>query len=92
MDTQLAIILILVFLSGVTAIVSFYVITVLREFRETLKKANDVIDDAHQVTHSVASPISSVLNIVDSAVKSISTVKSIRSLIHDEDENEQSRK
>jgi hypothetical protein len=80
MDLQVILIFILALLTVNLMIVGFYVILVLKEFRETIKKSNQVLDNVHQVTDAVSNPITSLVGVVSAAVEGFKTVKSITSL------------
>jgi CHASE3 domain sensor protein len=80
MDLQIILVFILALLTVNLMLVGFYVITVLREFRETIKKSNEVLDDVHKVTTSVSSPISSLSGLVTGIAQGIKAVRSITTL------------
>lgn len=81
MDIQTILIFILALLTLNLISVGIYVILILKEFRDTIKKANKVLDNVHDVTDSVSHPVSTIANIVNSVVQSVSTVKAISSLL-----------
>lgn len=80
MDLQVILIFILALLTVNLMIVGFYVILVLKEFRETIKKSNQVLDNVHQVTNAVSNPVTSLAGVVSAAVGGFKTIKSITSL------------
>jgi uncharacterized protein YggT (Ycf19 family) len=89
MDIQIILIFILALLTVNIMIVGFYVIMVLKEFRETIKKSNSVLDNVHTVTESVSNPISSLVGVVTGVVEGVKAVRSITSLReHSEKEDE----
>ncbi len=81
MDTQT----ILTFILGILTInliaVGIYVILVLKEFRETVKKANSVLDDVNSLTSLVGDPVKTIAGVVAGVTESIKAVKSISSLM-----------
>jgi hypothetical protein len=81
MDLQVILIFILALLTINLLIVGFYVILVLKEFRETIKKSNSVLDNVQSVTDAVSNPITSLVGVVTGVVEGIKTVKSVTSLI-----------
>jgi hypothetical protein len=81
MDLQTVLILILILLTINLIAVGIYVLLVLKEFRETVKKANMVLDDVHDVTDAVSNPITSIAGIISGVTQSVSAVKSISSLL-----------
>jgi len=80
MDIQVILVFILALLTLNLMVVGFYVILVLKDFRETLKKSNEVLDDVHTVTDRVANPITSLAGMVSGIVEGVKAVKSITSL------------
>lgn len=81
MDVQAILIFILALLTLNLIAVGVYVILVLKEFRETIKKANMVLDDVHDVTDAVSNPISTIAGIISGVTESVKAVKSISSLM-----------
>lgn len=88
MDIQTILIFILAILTINLIAVGVYVILVLRDFRETVKKANSVLDNVHQVTDIVANPITTIAGIIAGVSKGVKAVKAISSLIDSKDEEE----
>jgi hypothetical protein len=83
MDIQTILIFILALLTINLIAVGIYVILVLREFRETLKKANGVLDNVHDVTDAVANPVTTIAGIITGVSQGVKAVKSISSLMGD---------
>ena len=81
MDIQGILIFILALLTLNLIAVGIYLILVLKEFRETIKKANLVLDNVHEVTDAVANPITTIAGIISGVTNSIKAVKSISTLI-----------
>lgn len=83
MDFQLILILILSIITINLVVVGFYVITTLREFRETLVKMNAVLDDTSVIVHGIANPLTILTGLVSAFSNAINTSKSITSLRND---------
>lgn len=89
---------ILVFILGILTInliaVGIYVILVLREFRETVKKANYVLDNVNGFTDAIVNPISTIAGIISGVTESVRAVKQISSLMDssEKDENKGDKK
>ena len=81
MDIQTILVILLAILTINLIAVGIYVVLVLKEFRETVKKANLVLDNVHEVTDAVASPITSIAGIIAGVTESVRAVKAISSLI-----------
>lgn len=62
--TQIIIITSLVLITLVIVISGVYLIKIFKEFKVTLNKTNNILDDAHQITSSVAKPVSSISEFV----------------------------
>ena len=70
---ETTLIIVLVVLAINTVAVTVFICLVLSVFKQTLTKANTVIDDVHEVTNVVSSPIASVLSVV-SSIKSLGNI------------------
>ena len=88
MDVQAILIFILALLTLNLIAVGVYVILVLKEFRETLKRANMVLEDVHDVTDAVSNPISTIAGIISGVTESVKAVKSISSLMDRKNDND----
>ncbi len=62
--TQIIIIVSLIFITSIIVISGIYLIRVFRELKTTLDKTNNILDDAHLITSSVAKPVSSISEFV----------------------------
>src|SRR3989338_4797324 len=80
MDIQILLVFILALLTLSLMAVGFYVITVLREFRETVKKSNNILDNVQEVTESVTNPISTISSIISGITQGFKAVKTITTL------------
>jgi hypothetical protein len=87
MDIQTILIFILCVLALNLIAVGIYVILVLRDFRDTIKKANAVLDNVDQVTGMVASPAVTVAGIIAGVAESVNAVKTISGLMGHKKEN-----
>jgi len=81
MDIQTVLIFILGLLTLNMIAVGIYVILVLRDFRETVKKANNVLGDVNQITSVITNPITTIAGIVAGVTQSVKAVKSISGLV-----------
>lgn len=80
MDIQLLLIIILGLLAVSLTTVCVYVIVVLREFRDTLRRANFLLESVHRATESVMNPAATMVGLASTIMEAIKTVKSIRSI------------
>jgi hypothetical protein len=75
----------LIIVLGVFAVtllcVGIYLIRILIEFKNTVTKANKVLDDVGDVTGAVSGPVTSLAGIISGVTESVKAVKSIRSLL-----------
>jgi hypothetical protein len=83
---QITLLIALIVLTINLTIIGVYVFLVLKEFRETVIKANMVLDNVHDVTDAVSSPIATVAGVVGGLTQSIKAIKSISSLFEKEEE------
>ena len=74
MDLQILLIFILAVLTVVLVGVGIYVILVLKEFRETLQKANLIIDDVENITNVVSNPLSVITGVIE-GIKAVKSLK-----------------
>ncbi len=88
MDIQTILIFILAILTVNLIAVGVYVIIVLRDFRETIHKANLVLDNVHNVTDTLANPVTSIAGILAGVTKGVRAVKAISSLVSSKDRDE----
>ena len=89
MDLQVVLIVILSLLTVNLIVVGIYVVMILKEFRETMKKFNKVLDTFENVTESVAAPIITLSNIaagITSTLKVLDVFKSFKKKRSDEEE------
>ena len=74
MDLQVILIFILAILTVALVGIGVYVILVLKELRETIKKANLIIDDVETLTNIVSNPLSLITGVI-SGFKAIKNLK-----------------
>ncbi len=80
-DIQTVLIFILAVLAINLVVVGIYVILVLKEFRETIKKANSVLGDVSQITNVVTNPITTIAGIIAGVTESVKAVQSISNFV-----------
>jgi uncharacterized protein YoxC len=88
MDIQTILIFILGILTINLIIVGVYIILVLREFRQTVKKANYVLDNVNGFTDALTNPIATIAGIISGVTESVKAVKQISSLMDKENKEE----
>ncbi len=81
MDIQTILIFILALLTINLIVVGIYVILVLKDFRETIHKANGVLDNVHNVTGLVGNPVTTIAGILAGVTKGVKAMREISSLI-----------
>lgn len=74
MELQIVLIFILAILTVTLVGVGIYIILVLKELRETIQKANLIIDDVETLTNVVSNPLS----IVSGLVKGYQAIKNLQ--------------
>lgn len=94
MDVQVILVFILAILTIALVAVAFYVVMVLKELRNTIKKSNAVLDNVHSVTNSVTNPVNTIMGIVSGISQGFKAVKSITTLrgdLNDDEDREESK-
>ena len=92
MDIQTVLIFILAILTVNLIILGVYIILVLKEFRQTLKKANYVLDNVNEFTDSFVNPISTIAGLISGVTESVKAVKQISSLMDRESDDKEDKK
>lgn len=91
MDTAQAVLLfVVVILSILLCVLGIQVFFILRELRNTVTKANKVLDDTGVITHSVSGPISN-LSTLTSGLKAGVFIASFLKKISGKSENKKSK-
>jgi len=77
MDLQVVLIFILAILTVALVGIGIYVILVLKELRETIQKANLIIDDVETLTNIVSNPLSLITGVINGfkAIKNLQKEK-----------------
>lgn len=88
MDIQVVLIFILALLTINLVIVGVYVVLVLKELRETIRRANGILDNAGNLTDFLANPMSAFSGILETLIKGYRAVQEVRSIrsLHDEED------
>ena len=88
MDFQIVLLIILSLLTINLVVVGIYVIMVLKEFRVTIKKMNSVLDDAPEITDSIAGPITAISSIATGLTQGLKVLTAFKFLKKDKDSDE----
>ena len=86
-DTQFLLVLIIGLLSANLLFVGVYIVLVLKEVRESLRKFNQILETAHQLTSSLAMPVMTAAGTVDTFLqgfKAVRTLKARKSSVSEE--------
>ncbi|OGC47939.1 hypothetical protein A2886_01635 [candidate division WWE3 bacterium RIFCSPHIGHO2_01_FULL_42_13] len=78
MDIQVVLIFILALLTVNLVVVGVYVVLVLKELRETLRRANGILDNAGNLTDFLANPLSAFSGILEAVMKGYKAVQEVR--------------
>jgi uncharacterized protein YoxC len=82
-DLQLVLTILLSILVLNLLILTFFVLSVLKDFRVTLGKLNKVLDDTSTIVHGIANPLTILTGLVSAFSNAINTSKAITSLRED---------
>jgi len=78
MDTQFLLVLIIGLLSVNLLFVGVYIVLVLKEVRESLRKFNEIIETANQLTKSLAAPIITAAGTIEAAIQGFKAAKVLK--------------
>lgn len=81
MDLQIILIFILALLTINLIFVGFYLVIVLKEFRQTIKKSNEILDDVHHVSDTLTNPAAALTGVVTGITEGVKAIKAITSLV-----------
>lgn len=81
MDIQTVLVFILALLTINLVVVGVYVVGVLKELRETIRRANALLDTADSITSLVSNPLNVVTTLVGAAVEGYKAVQEAKSSI-----------
>lgn len=78
MDTQFLLVFIIGLLSVNLLFVGVYIVLVLKEVRESIKKFNEIIETANQVTKSLAAPVITAAGTIEAAIQGFKAVRLLK--------------
>jgi hypothetical protein len=78
MDTQFLLVFIIGLLSLNLLFVGVYIVLVLKEVRESLRKFNEIIETANQLTKSLAAPIITAAGTIEAAIQGFKAVQMLK--------------
>ncbi|MBI2032347.1 MAG: hypothetical protein HYT09_01750 [Candidatus Levybacteria bacterium] len=82
---QAVLLIVIVVLTTLLLVLGIQVFYILRDLRNTISKANKILDNTSQITESVSGPISSISSLV-MGLKTGQAISSIFKKIHKEEE------
>ena len=85
---QILLLIVITVLSSVLTVAGLEVIKILKEFRVSIQKLNQVLDDAHLLTSSVAKPVVGISNFISGLKSGIDVVSLLLSAKKKKEENE----
>lgn len=81
---QVVVLLIMIVLTALLVMLGVQAFFILKDFRKTLHKANDVLDDTHSITEKVSEPLQSLSGVMTG----IKTGAMIAKLLKTKDKND----
>lgn len=78
MDTQDLLIIVIALLSINLLFVGFYIVLVLKEVRESMKKFNEMLETANQLTKAVAAPVITAAGTLEAFVQGFKAIQTLR--------------
>ena len=88
MDIQILLVLTLFLLVAVVAYVGIYLVIVLKELRETIKRTNSVLGDVSTVTKTFSNPLVYLVKILGNVAEGVKAVRSVTSIKATKNEEE----
>lgn len=82
---QITLIVVLIIFALTILCVGIFFILFLVELKNTVKKANFILEDVQTVTSAVSSPVTTIAGIITSAAQSLKAVKSMKGLFNKEE-------
>lgn len=82
---QITLIVVLIIFALTILCVGIFFILFLVELKNTVKKANFILEDVQTVTSAVSSPVTTIAGIIASAAQSLKAVKSMKGLFNKEE-------
>ncbi len=78
MDTQFLLVLIIGLLSANLLFVGVYIVLVLKEVRESIRKFNQILETANRLTRSLATPVITAAGTVDAFIQGLKAVQTLK--------------
>ncbi len=86
--TQIVLVIVILVLSTVLAIIGVEVFFILREFRESVRKMNKILDDTGLISESVAKPIAGLSGFLSGLKSGAGIMKLLTKVTEKEDKHE----
>ena len=86
MDVQIFLVLTLFLLVAVVVYVGIYLVVVLKDLRETIKKTNSVLGDVGIITKTFSNPLVYLVKILGSIAEGVKAVRSVTSIRDEKNE------
>lgn len=88
MDTNTLLVLIIGLLTLNLLFVGVYIVLVLKEVRESIKKVNEILDNAAEVTDAVSKPVIGASGALMGLMEGVKIFKQVQSLVSGRDRKE----
>lgn len=86
---QIILTIVITTLTVLLVFIGVEVFQILKEFKKTMEKFNKIMDDAHTVTHSIATPVEEASHFIMGLKKGVSFFKAVSRFVEkDEDEKD----
>jgi hypothetical protein len=86
---QILLIIVVLILTAILTLIGVELFFILREFRETVRKVNKILDDTGLITQSVAQPIAGFSGFLTGLKSGAGLVKFLTNQLDDEDQEEE---
>jgi hypothetical protein len=91
-SAQILLIIVVMVLTAILTLVGVEVFFILREFRQTIKKTNKILDDSGLITESIAKPIAGFSGFLTGLKDSANIVKLLADKFGQDDDEEMTKK
>ena len=85
LDVQLLLNIVLIFLVMVLIVAVVYLIVILRDLRETIQKANTVLDDFQRVTNVISNPVNALSGLISAVTSGLKAFKKVKNYEEEEE-------
>lgn len=80
MDLQIVLVILLALIVVNLLAVGIYIIFLIKDLRDTVKRAKIILEEVHEMSNVVASPVTTLAGVVNAVVEGVKNARSITTL------------